>query len=89
LGHNCLKSDKDCFLDGRKTYFFETAYPKSPEFYGFKIHVYVDKEYNLPVKFTVFNSEEALIEDYQFYKLKVNVGLKSIDFDTENQDYEY
>ncbi len=65
---------------------------------GIKFHMtrlYVAKENQMPVRVEQFDfpaktgAQPAIIEQYTYSNVKTNVGLKDIDFDTENPAYEF
>lgn len=63
------------------------------EFY--KAQVFIDDELGLPIRFAAYDWPTApgeapeLIEEYTYLNIKVNVGLKDIDFDPKNPRYSY
>ena len=54
------------------------------------VRVFIDQELGLPIRFEAFDwpkhpgSEPELIEEYSYMHLKLNVGLRDIDFDVSN-----
>ncbi len=69
-------------------------YPR-PNFTFFEARIYVDKELNLPIRYESYDwpkkqgEAPALLEAYTYQNLKLNVGLKDIDFDPANPAYRY
>ena len=61
----------------------------------FVAQVFIDKELNLPIRYIAYDfpkkegSAPPVLEEYNYTKLKLNVGLKDIDFDTDNPDYNF
>ncbi len=57
--------------------------------------IYFDSGYNAPVRYEAFewpedtSSEPILVEYYQYTSVKLNAGLSDIDFDPENEAYDY
>jgi hypothetical protein len=65
---------------------------------GVKFHMtrlYVDKQTNLPVRVEQFGfpqkagEQPPLIEEYTYSNIRVNVGLKDVDFDPKNPQYAF
>lgn len=58
-----------------------------------KAQVFIDDELGLPVRFAAYDwptspgAKPQLIEEYTYYKVKVNVGLTDADFDPTNEAY--
>lgn len=74
----------------------ETTHPQKQKVFRFHItRLYLDKETYLPVRVEQFDwprtpqEKPALIEEYTYTNVKVNVGLRDIDFDTRNPNYGY
>jgi outer membrane lipoprotein-sorting protein len=76
-------------FSGRSALVFKARFPQSKGYYGKTIELYVDKALNLPVKLTVWNWDDKLIEFYQLTNLKINPGLTSKDFDDSNPGYNF
>lgn len=60
-----------------------------PKYYGSKMEFCIDDATGLPLKTTTWDHNGKVYEVYTYYKFKVNVGLKEIDFDPENEDYDF
>jgi hypothetical protein len=59
-----------------------------------KAHVFIDKELKVPVRFAAYDwpvngQKPALLEEYTYYNIKVNVGLTDMDFNKNNPAYRY
>jgi Protein of unknown function (DUF1571) len=60
-----------------------------------KVRVYIDQELGLPIRFEAYDwpkhpgSEPDLTEEYNYANLKLNVGLRDIDFDVSNSAYSF
>jgi hypothetical protein len=74
----------------------ESVHPhRHKEFLFHKVRVYIDKELGLPIRFEAYDwpklphSEPELTEEYTYGEVKLNVGLKEIDFDTSNKEYAF
>ena len=74
-------------LDGRETLLFKALFPENKGYYGHKMFIYIDKPLQLPVKTVVYGWDGSLWEMYHYSNIKVNVGLRSRDFDIENKEY--
>jgi outer membrane lipoprotein-sorting protein len=58
-------------------------------YYAGKLDVWVDKEYGLPVKVKVFGINGEFLESYTYTDLKLNPGLKDVEFDRDYKDYKF
>ncbi len=74
----------------------ETTHPgRGGDFMFHKVRLYVDKELGLPIRFEAYDwpkhagAEPELAEEYTYSDLKLNVGLKEIDFDVANSSYSF
>jgi hypothetical protein len=76
-------------FNNRKVKIFNAEFPPDKGFYCHNIYIYLDDLLNLPVRFDVYDWNDKLLESYTFSDLKINVGLKESDFDTENKAYNY
>ena len=59
-----------------------------------KAQVFIDDELNVPVRYVAYDwprggQEPELQEEYTYINIKLNVGLKDIDFSPENPAYKY
>ena len=60
-----------------------------------KAKVYIDDEYNIPVRYAAYDwpvagqSKLQLLEEYTYINVRMNVGLTDIDFDPRNPEYKY
>jgi outer membrane lipoprotein-sorting protein len=91
------KNDKECkiefikaqSLNNRNVKIYKAEFPQNKGFYGHCIYIYLDDLYSLPVKFDVYDWNDKLLESYTFSDIKINVGLKDIDFDIYNKAYNF
>ena len=60
-----------------------------PYYYCQRIEVFLDEEWRIPTKISVYDWQGNLYEQYQHKQLKLNVGLTDRDFDPENPDYDF
>jgi hypothetical protein len=60
-----------------------------------KVRVFIDQAAGLPIRFEAYDwpkarqSAGALAEEYSYMNLKLNVGLRDIDFDVANPNYSF
>ena len=60
-----------------------------------RVKLYIDHENGLPIRFEGYawpkhpGQESELIEEYTYFNLKINPGLKDRDFDPRNAQYSY
>jgi len=74
----------------------ESTHPhRRPQFLHHKVRVYIDQEHGLPIRFEAFDwpkhqrAQPELSEEYSYLQLKLNVGLRDIDFDVSNSQYSF
>ncbi len=67
----------------------ESFFPENKSYYAGRIVTYVDREYNLPVYFAIYDWKDRLIEKVSYNGLKINPGLCEADFDPKNPDYKF
>lgn len=66
-----------------------------PEAEFHQAQVFIDDELNLPIRYIAFDwprqtgAEPEVIEEYNYLKLKLNVGLTDADFDPNNAEYNF
>lgn len=84
-----LAGSRPCML-------IEATHPtKDPAFMFYQVRLFVNRELGLPVRFEAYDwpsSPEAtpeLVEEYTYSNLKLNVGLRDIDFDASNAEYDF
>jgi len=86
----------DILIDTRRCTMIESTHPvRRPEFLHHRVRVFIDREIGLPIRFEAYDwpkhppSEPDLQEEYTYSNLKLNVGLKEIDFETSNAAYSF
>jgi hypothetical protein len=86
----------DMVIGERPCTMIESTHPERRACFLFhKVRVFIDREINLPIRFEAYDwptqpgSEPALQEEYTYMKLKLNVGLKDLDFETANAAYSF
>jgi hypothetical protein len=68
---------------------------RSPDFLFYQVQVSIDRELGLPIRFEAYDWPEdpstapALLEEYRYADLKLDVGLSDLDFDVSNEDYAF
>ena len=68
---------------------------KRPELLFYQAKVYMDDELNVPIRYVAYDwpapgqTELAVIEEYNYLNLQVNVGLTDADFDPNNSEYNF
>jgi hypothetical protein len=74
----------------------EVTHPhRRPYFLHHKVLVYIHNDLRLPIRFEAYDWPDRtggaieLSEEYTYTKLKLNVGLRDIDFDTTNPEYAF
>jgi outer membrane lipoprotein-sorting protein len=60
-----------------------------PKYYGSKQEYCIDDSNGLPIKSSTWDHNGKLYETYSYFKFKTNVGLKDLDFDAENSEYDF
>ena len=76
-------------VDGRPALVVERILPKVEGYPAHRAKLYIDKEYNLPVKLVLHDWSNQLIANYEYRKLVLNPGLKPIDFERYNKEYRF
>lgn len=59
------------------------------DYYAHRARICFDVKSKMPTRVTVWDYEDALIEDYGFENVRLNPGLSDADFDPENGDYNF
>ncbi|MGI8978545.1 MAG: DUF1571 domain-containing protein [Pirellulaceae bacterium] len=74
----------------------QISHPVNAGGFEFKLaQVFIDDEYNLPVRYVAYGWPEAgekgdkILEEYNYTNLKFNIGLTDHDFDPANPNYKY
>lgn len=78
-------------FEGRPSTALEVKFsPKDGrKYYATRIVCHVDKEYYMPVGIACFDENDALLEQYGYKDVKINVGLTERDFSRKNPDYKF
>jgi len=74
----------------------ETTHPRhEPHFLFYRVRVYIDRDLGLPIRFEAYDwpttpqDAPELVEEYTYTNIKLNVGLRDVDFDVSNTDYAF
>lgn len=96
-GGLCTVNEKQANINQRPTTRIEVVHEKRLPLLDFhKARIYIDNEYGLPVRYEAYDwpatkgaevSQDDLIEEYTYVRLKLNVGLTDKDFDPANKSY--
>ena len=91
-----VQIQRDVEINGVKCTLLQVTHPKRREHFEFHIaKIYIDDQRNIPIAYEGFvwpkkeGDPPVLQEKYYFTDIKINVGLKDIDFDPSNPDYDY
>ena len=76
-------------IDGKKVWIVESNFPENQGFYAHKISIYFCQTVKLPLKISIYNGSDRLLEEYVFRNLKINEGLTENDFSPSNPGYSY
>jgi Protein of unknown function (DUF1571) len=86
----------DMLVGTRRCSLIESTHPhRRPHLLFHKVRVFIDQELGLPIRFEAYSwpklphSEAELTEEYTYSNLKLNVGLRDIDFDVANTAYSF
>lgn len=87
---------KGAKINGRECTLLQVTHPERRAPYDFHIaQIFVDDELGMPIRYAAYDWPKAegarpeLIEEYTYLNLKINAGLKEIDFDPENSNYAF
>lgn len=76
-------------IDGKKVRIVQGHFPENQGFYARRISIYFCPKVKLPLKISIYNGSDQLVEEYVFRDLKINVGLTENDFSPSNPKYSY
>lgn len=87
---------KNAKINGRVCTLLKVVHPVEREYFDFhRVEIFIDDEYQIPVRYAAYSwptspgGESPLLEEYTYLNMKLNVGLKAIDFDPNNPDYAF
>ncbi len=85
---------KDARVDGRKCTHIRVTHPEPRDHFRFhQADIYVDNGLRVPIRYVAYQwptrpgDAPRLVEEYNYMKVKLNVGLTDKDFDRNNPDY--
>ena len=80
----------------RRCTLIETTHPRPhPDLTFYRVRVFIDRQLGLPIRFEAYDwpqsdtSTADLVEEYTYADLTLNVGLRDLDFDVSNADYDF
>jgi outer membrane lipoprotein-sorting protein len=76
-------------FNGKVVWTIEGVFPADNGFYARKVILLIDRTMGLPVKISIFDESDRLVEEYAFRNLKFNAGLTEDDFNPANPEYRY
>lgn len=76
-------------VEGRRVWKIESRFPEHQGYYAQKVVLYIDEILRLPIKVSIYDGSQALVEEYIFRDLKINVGLTGRDFEMDHPDYHF
>lgn len=83
-------------INGRPCSLIEVVHDVKRDPYEFhKAQVFIDDEMQIPVRYASYDwpatqgGKPVLMEEYTYVDVKLNVGLKDIDFDIKNPEYNF
>ena len=59
------------------------------KYYATRMVCHIDKVYFLPVGIASYDEKDALMEEYRYKKVKINIGLTDMDFSRKNLGYNF
>jgi hypothetical protein len=88
--------NEDMLVGEQRCTMIESTHPqRRPHFLHHKVRVFIDQETGLPIRFEAYDwpkhhrAQAELSEEYSYMQLKLNVGLRDIDFDVTNSQYSF
>jgi hypothetical protein len=79
----------EAYMDGRKVWVVQGQFPQNEGYYARKVILFIDKTLCLPIKVSIYNWSDKLVEEYIFRDLRINVGIADTDFRIDNPDYHF
>jgi len=98
LALTTLEADLQDPASGVWVEFFESVSFHGEECYLIRMHknsyadlseVYISRDTKLPAGFISYDENGELLEEYRYADIQTNVGLGEIDFDLENEKYDF
>jgi hypothetical protein len=79
-GEGSVTFQKEAVLAGGPAWVYEGRFPEGKGFYGSRVVVCFDEKTFLPLKLSMYDKDDTLLEEYEFDDLRLNVGLTDDDF---------
>lgn len=86
----------DALVAQQHCHLIEVTHPhRRHHFLHHRVRVYIDKRLGLPIRFEAYDWPKKpdvpgeLTEEYTYMNLRLNVGLREIDFDAANPEYSF
>ena len=78
-------------LFGRSCQILEAVTPPGQKagYIGNRVRLWIDQELCLPIKVSVWDDQERLVEDYAYQNTRLNLGLTEKDFSPDNPDHNF
>ena len=81
-------------VDGRSCTCIQVTHPvRQPQFDYYRARIFVDNELNVPIRFAAWDwpvgKRAAVLEEYTYRNLQLNVNLTDADFNHDNESYEF
>jgi outer membrane lipoprotein-sorting protein len=89
IGLNAVQLLGERRVDDRVAWLLQGSFPEDQGFYAKTVLLYIDKKLQLPVKISIHDWSDRLVEEYVFHDLTLNVGLDEEDFDPGNPAYNF
>ncbi|MFM7846401.1 MAG: DUF1571 domain-containing protein [Planctomycetota bacterium] len=87
---------KNAKINKRPCTVLRVVHPVERDYFDFHIaEIFIDDEHQIPVRYAAYlwpagpGGEPQVLEEYTYLNMKINVGLKAIDFDHTNPDYNF
>jgi len=76
-------------LAGRRVHLVEGILPRDPGagYYCYRVLISFDEEHQLLIGVAVYDWDDRIVELYEYTQLRLNPGLTTGDFDSNNPDY--
>lgn len=95
-GESLVEIHPDVRVNDRPCTMIQSIHPQKHANYLFhKVKVYIDRELGVPIRFEAYDwprragETPELVEEYTYLNLRLNPGLREVDFDPRNKAYSY
>jgi Protein of unknown function (DUF1571) len=92
----CVVENKSVKISDRPCTLITVTHPlERPHFDFHRAEIFIDEQLQVPVRYAAYiwpkspGGEPELLEEYTYQNIKMNVGLKDIDFDRKNPKYNF